>query len=276
MELIHVQHLRDGTEEVRLEATRVLARIGDEQAVQPLIEALRNDSADSVRKGAADALGSFGMKDFFPSAIDPLIEALKDDYANVRRSAVGALGKIGNERAVEPLIEALRDDSADVVRMLAAIALGRIGDERAVEPLIEALTDGRERVRSAAAHALGLISDERAIKPLIEALKDDCANVRCGAAGAFQSFGESYGDDEPLPIPMLSDAFEPLIEALRDGSADVRRFAAWSLIWVGGMRAIGPLTELQLGDKDRWVRVVAKEAIEELESYLQDSSKASD
>ncbi len=75
---------------------------------------------------------------------------------------------------------------------------------------------------------------------------------------------------------MLSDAFEPLIEALSDDSADVRMFAASGLIWVGGMRAIGPLTDVQLGDKDSGVRVSAKQAIEELEWYLQDSSKASD
>ena len=181
MELIHVQHLRDGTEEVRLEATRVLARIGDERAVEPLIEALRDDSADVVREGAAYALGS-----------------------------------IGDERAVEPLIEALRDDSAD---------------------------------------------------------------VRGAAARAFGIFGEYYDDnfeDEPLPRSFIDAVEPPLIEALRDDNANVRKNAARSIIWVGGMRAIGPLQELQLGDNDRMVRAAAKEAIGDIERYLQDSSKASD
>ncbi len=42
-------------------------------------------------------------------AVDPLIEALKDEDSDVRRSAAEALGAMKSEKAVDPLIEALKD-----------------------------------------------------------------------------------------------------------------------------------------------------------------------
>jgi HEAT repeat protein len=45
-----------------------------------------------------------------PRAVDPLIEALKDEYSRVRSSAARALGEIGDPKAVDPLTEALKDE----------------------------------------------------------------------------------------------------------------------------------------------------------------------
>ena len=144
---------------------------------------------------------------------------------------------------------------------------------------VQHLRDGTEEVRLEATRVLARIGDERAVEPLIEALRDDSADVRGAAARAFGIFGEYYDDyfeDEPLPRSFIDAVEPPLIEALRDDNANVRINAARSIIWVGGMRAIGPLQELQLGDKDRMVRAAAKEAIGDIEWSLQDSSKASD
>ena len=43
-------------------------------------------------------------------ALEPLIQALKDEKWNVRVEAASALGKIGDERAVEPLIQVLQNE----------------------------------------------------------------------------------------------------------------------------------------------------------------------
>jgi len=63
-------------------------------------------------------------------AVEPLIEALKDDKWYVRRCSVRALGIIGDERAVEPLIEALKDDD-ESVRESVSIALKEFGEDKA-------------------------------------------------------------------------------------------------------------------------------------------------
>jgi hypothetical protein len=86
-------------------------------------------------------------------AIEPLIQALKDEKWSVRAEAASALGTIGDERAVEPLIQALKDEKWSV-RAEAASALGTIGDERAVEPLIQVLQDKNEDARKAAKESI--------------------------------------------------------------------------------------------------------------------------
>tara|TARA_B000000460_G_C21378590_1_gene332805 strand:+ start:406 stop:630 length:225 start_codon:yes stop_codon:yes gene_type:complete len=51
----------------------------------------------SVRLHAAEALGKIGDE----RAVEPLIEALNDEEGHVRRGAAVALGRLGYERAVE-------------------------------------------------------------------------------------------------------------------------------------------------------------------------------
>ena len=195
------------------------SEIGDERAVEPLIQALKDKDSD-VREGAAEVLVKIGEP-----AVEPLIRALKDENQFVRWGAALALGEIGDKRAVEPLINALKDEDSDV-RMEAAEALDQMGwkpgyvtekayylvakkewdeavklGEPAVEPLINALKDEDSGVRWKAAEALEEIGDERAVEPLINALKDEDSGVREGAAEALGEIGDER-------------AVEPLINCL--------------------------------------------------------------
>jgi HEAT repeat protein len=96
-------------------------------AVVPLIQAL-NDENGYVRAGAAEALGKIGDK----RAIEPLIQALRDDNllrsvrSGVRARAAEALGRIGDKRAVEPLIQVSKNDDEEHVKWEASKALYRI------------------------------------------------------------------------------------------------------------------------------------------------------
>jgi len=134
-----------------------------------------------VRERAANALGSMGDV----RAVQPLINALKDNDRRVRSSAAYALGNIGDIRAEQPLIDALKDNDK-WLRESAASALGRIGDAKAVEPLIDTLKDNDEWVRWRAASALGEIGDARAVEPLKQALKDKDESVRKAAKEALE------------------------------------------------------------------------------------------
>jgi HEAT repeat protein len=147
--------------ELRMGAAEALGEIGDEHAVDALLEALR-DKHLWVRNRAFGALGRIGDK----RAVGPLIEILQDKDKVMRWGAISALRHIGDERAVEPLIETLKDESADA-RRDAALALAVLGDKQAVEPLIEALPN----TRKGAAEALGWLGDPRAVEPLMEALE---------------------------------------------------------------------------------------------------------
>ncbi len=133
-------------------------------AVAPLIKVLRNRDRDD-RAYACNALGN--IRD--ASAVEPLIEALRDeDKRDVRETAAGALGWIGDARAVEALIAA-----ADAIGKPAISALGMIGDPRAVEKLIQALNNSwAVGLSETAAEALGKIGDPRAVEPLSNIIDD--------------------------------------------------------------------------------------------------------
>ncbi len=197
---------------VRRNAAEALGRIGDENAVDPLKEALKEEYEDAgVRRNAAEALGRIGAKE----AVDGLIEALKDEV--VSEYAAEALGRIGAKEAVDGLIEALKDE---IVSEYAAEALGKTGRKEAVDGLIWALANGNKFVRRNAAEALGRIGAKEAVDRLIEALKDahEDAFVRRNAAEALGRIGDE-------------NAVDPLKEALKDEHEDafVRRNAAEAL-----------------------------------------------
>lgn len=94
-------------------------------AVEPLIEALRSESAFA----AAEALGKIGGV----RAVEALIEALKGEAVV---GATQALGETKDARAVEPLVQMLRYKDPYIQR-LAIESLAKIGDLRAAEEIVE-------------------------------------------------------------------------------------------------------------------------------------------
>lgn len=160
-----------------------IGKLKGRRDVEGLIKALGH-KVERVRAHAAEALGEIKDK----RAVEPLIEALKDE--GVRNSATTALGRIEDKRALEPLIKVLREDPNKFVRGSAAYALGRIKDKKAVEPLMEALLDKDSYVRKGAAVALGNIGDKKSVEPLIRTLEDEDPYVRSSAALALGKIGD--------------------------------------------------------------------------------------
>ena len=234
-----ISALRNDNYLIRRDAARSLKRVGDEQAVEALIAALKYETWEddytvliAVRESAADALGIIGDK----RAVNPLIQSLYEDSdEEVRWKAAAALGKIGDHSAVEPLIDALNDKSWGV-RKNASNALGDIGDKRAFDRLNIALSDKDWHVRKYAAVALGKIGDDRAIAPLVNALSDEDSDVRWKSLMALGKIGEP--------------AFEPLLNTFENEDWQMRGRAAEVLGKIGDERAIEPLINA-LNKRDR-------------------------
>lgn len=211
-----------------------------------------SDNNILIRFNASRALEKIGEV-----AVIPLIQALKDSNSYVRESAAITLGHIKDARAVFPLIQLL-DDSNFKVRSAVTIALVDIG-EPAVLPLLEILNsrgkyvpqgqnfipgyrseipkNKRKQFYQEAAHALGYLKDKRATQSLCILLKSKDFGDRFTAISALEEMSDP---DSELAI----------IETLYDKNIDVRRYSLNALEKIGDIRALMPLINILVKDKE--------------------------
>jgi HEAT repeat protein len=151
-----------------------LGRIGDEQAIQPLMNIL-SDPSSSDCDSAANALGELKAVQAVPLLM-PLLDEINDDhYATIPFTAIRALGMIGDPAAVPKLISIMEKKNYnfynDSLPQDAVNALGAIKDRRAVAPLLRSLSD--QHLRKDSIKALAKIGDPGAIDELLEWQKKD-------------------------------------------------------------------------------------------------------
>jgi HEAT repeat protein len=138
------------------------------------------EGVDTQRIVAASELSTLS-----PGAAWPLIElALEDREVEVRRHAAEAAATLGLREALQRTRVWLESEDTDL-REIAARAEGALGDAGSVPLLSRALGDARFSVRAAAADALGRLGLEAAATPLGTALEDTDASVRVVAAAAL-------------------------------------------------------------------------------------------
>ena len=139
-----IEALQDDAGEVVVQAAFGLGNFKDERVIAPLIQVL--GQWDPSTETAARALSRQGEP-----ALQPLLDALRNDDDKISASAAEALGYLGDKRAVDALIEALENPE---IRPFVVEALGRIGDPRAVPPLEALREDPSWLVRRYVAEAL--------------------------------------------------------------------------------------------------------------------------
>ena len=144
-----------GSEFMEENCIDALRRLGPEAAFEPMEQlASRRD------RGAIEVLGKIGDE----RAVDTLVEFVNGGNPPLQKVTIRALGEIGSDEASQEIANALADESPEI-RSVAARALGLIGDTRAIEPLSDVLADEAEadEVRGSAAWALVRIGTERAL-----------------------------------------------------------------------------------------------------------------
>ena len=153
------------------------AWVKESRVVEALLECLK-DPDRAVREDATIALGNIGD----PQAVDGLIEAMKDGA--VKRHAIASLGMIGDPRALPAVLDALKGkgfqqkgtptpgciiSEEQLIKEAAATALGHLRNPKVIPDLILLLKD--LVLREYAASSLVLIGDA-AIEPLVTFLHD--------------------------------------------------------------------------------------------------------
>ncbi|MEZ4264929.1 MAG: HEAT repeat domain-containing protein [Myxococcota bacterium] len=287
--------VRDTHVQVIRVAVELLAELGGEAAVAPLVAAAAH-SDPTVASTAWKALLVLGRD--LPEA---LIVASEGARADASQAAVLAALSGGGKAAVAALAKALAASSRPPTRRLCAVALGRIGAEATAgsSALISALSDADSEVRAAAAVALGELGDAgtATLSALQGAQADSVLAVRRAASIAIARLtGEPYLDNTPprdareMPIQGFADDLldrlviekhqkdldaDQLAELLSDGRPVVRANAARALAVLGG-RAAGALRPLLvvLKDSNPEVRLAAVEAFAALGPAAADAGAA--
>lgn len=302
--------LRDDQAEVRLAALRVLPKVPDFEALEPLVSALSDPEAD-VRETAAELLGKLRQA----AAIPPLENSLRDSASKVRYRSAKALEALGwqpandvqqawrhvalgefekaaglGSAAVDPLAVALKDGLYHQRQAIVEL-LSHIGDARTVKLLMGALQDEDSNVRLCAIEALARMGEAEAVPAVIAALQDQDARVRAEAAEALSKFGDVQGID-PL-LALLRDSqwnvrlaavealgkfraarvVPQLVGVLQDSDHEVRESAVRTLQEIGDPLAIGPLVPL-LKDDHSNVRSAAAAALRTLDPAWEQTDAA--
>lgn len=222
---------------------RTIAKLGPRAKVSSptLMNVLKTDADESVRRAAADTLGGFGS-----DAVPELIEVVKEGNEQSQELAFHALALVGTP-AVGPLVEALRESSQEKRTPLAK-ALGAIGAP-AVPALRKAIKDSAFLVRMGACEALGCVGPKavEAVPDLIDALRDDYTNVQRQAGRALEKIGQPA-------VPALVDAvrFSPKMRP--------RAVMILGQIGPAAKEAVPALTDA-LKDEDQQVRLEAEKAL---------------
>ncbi len=239
--------LRDPDPKIATAAIRTLGDVGDDWAVDLLLDALRN--GDGARSRIASELERLApapgpklvalLRDHDPvvrfwgaTLLRPypllgeatLIELTWDSDANVRAAAVETLGTRQGP-SVETALSARLGDNEWFVRVHAARAVGHVVGAEAAPSITRLLADQRWWVRTAAKDALrGMGSD--AVPSLLATLTHDDLFARNGAAEVLQDVGfvDFLAVDNPRS-PLLERIYEAGGERFRE-AATARAAAA--------------------------------------------------
>jgi HEAT repeat protein len=209
------------------------------------------------------------------TTVELLTSQLNAEDLEVRRSAVVALGRIGDSRAVPGVVNTLGDEALAVD---VANALAQIGDPSAVDGLLDLIGNDDASIRQAAVSALNSLIPPSMSGRIIPLLHDSDPNVResavkvagyfgyTGAAGALVELSRDPNERvrcaaiEHLPYVEDERAFAVLVHAIKDETPNVRAAAARALGTMDAPEVVQPLIE-GLSDEDLWVRYFSARAL---------------
>lgn len=234
------EHLDDSNRQVREQALFGLARLGDDRALDGLLEMMQSERDIRSRDRAIRALGLLGD----PRASRPLMEfVLSSTYIKASEQAAAiALRRICDARP-----EILDDVVLDLIASMpydsgvggVALMLGELGDTRTVEPLVATLVSQHYYVWRYGVFALGMIGKKHAdvapyildtlLKHKLDPRRGEIA-VQC-LSDAMCMIGLQHEDLAGKVVDALTEGLTGPIQS--SGNYDGRRTAVRALGEIG-------------------------------------------
>lgn len=260
--LVHL--LTDDNPTVRGAVVEILGKIGDEEAIPLLVDALADRMIPHLETRricdiAAESLENIGTE----KALFALNQWRKEqgiDYGlpigELETSLLyfDSLGQANDRAALLAFLDSLHTSdwhakrkAAQQLREFVKTLKGTSETHHAVEKLSSALDDEQSLVRWTAAEALASIGDNHAADALLSALDDTSWTVRLEAVRALSEI------ESPIAIPGL-------LKSLNDPSHLVREAAATALGKIGDVTVADALVKA-LRDPDSFVQRAAVQAL---------------
>jgi len=205
---------------VRRQRAKDLARLGTEQAIVALQEALQDNPSPYVKAAIGEGLGESGH----PEALPMMLEMIRGADETAARGAIRGLALRGDADSVEALGRVLFDEhAAESIRAEAALALGDVRQPNALASLTRAATEWQEgALVENVLEGLGkrpFSETEEFFRSYLESpgLPSEAK------VAAVEALANSFGEAQPF-----------LLNLSGDPDPDVRAAAAWSLLSSGG------------------------------------------
>ncbi len=213
--------LKDDSPKVQEIAVMALWEMANPVAIAPLLECLSAATAGEVRVEALSALKEMVS----PDDLLTLLDAVQIEDETVQLNVLILLRKIHDAQAL-PYIAPFFESANPVLREAAVVTLRYLNQVVRFEPALALARDESEDVRRSAILTLGHLSDEAVVPTLCNALTTDADwQVRRNAAQA-------------LDLHAAQAAIPALTSALADSHWQVRKFTARALQRVADDTAI--------------------------------------
>jgi HEAT repeat protein len=247
-------------------SAELLATLKSTEAVEPLIEALR-DGDNDLRLSALRALVEIGDQ----RASDPILACLMDTDMSVRSEAVSALNKFRNPKAFDSLVQLI--DIRDTLSDEAVLALAGLPGDRVEDVLIATMnTEVRQvPVRSQYGTDIGFRGDVTDLQIVSCAITGLGKIASPPAIKALAGFSRREGVDPGVRLNAVCELarlgqpgyFEELMRAARHRDLRIRLAAIEEFRTLNDPRSLDIIAGL-LRDKDDLVRWYAIRALENM------------
>jgi HEAT repeat protein len=224
--------LANQDDDIRLETSFSLIKLGDKSSYNNLINILRNNPLDNQL-----------------SSSKPIERAKSLMKQNTRIRAAEMMGEIGEKIFINVLLT-IANNKYEYGPLIdkARISLAKLGDRTKINSFIYALHSDDKNIRAEACKALGELKEKSVLNNLIELLKYWDKNVRIQACSALAKIGDER-------------AAESISTLLIDKDPEIRMVACEALGKLKSTKYIANLKELLSKDENGFVRIAAAESL---------------